>query len=123
MSAGVIAADMQHDWATDAIGQRAAALAAAPAEAPEPVVVTRTRVRHVTPDPVVVHKKVYRIVPGQAAAGARAGAKAGTSTGGTTPRAAAPGGSTRSSRTVVAPAPAPAKARTKAPAATTSKTS
>ena len=117
MSVGVLAADMQHDWAgAEAIRQQAAVLTAARAEAPKPVIVVRTKVRHVTPEPVVVHRKVYRTVRGAAPAPTQPR----RSTGSSTNRTSTPSGG---SRTVVAPAPAPPPAPVKAPAATTSKTS
>lgn len=115
MSVGVIAADMQHDWASaGAVRELAGALAASRAKAPRPVVVTRTRVRHVTPEPLVVRKKVYRTMPGQGAAGSQGSSSGGTASG---------SGSGGSRRTVVAPAPAPARSQAQAPSATTSKTS
>jgi hypothetical protein len=121
MSVGIVAADMQHDWAgAEATRQQAAVVNAARAEVPEPVIVIRKKVRHATPEPVVVRKKVYRPVRGQTPAQSQAR----RSTGASAPRSARPATpSSGSSRTVVAPAPAPAPARAKAPTATTSKTS
>jgi hypothetical protein len=108
MSIGILAADMRHDWAiTQADRDGAARLADEAARTPEPVVVIHRKVRHVTPDPVVVRKKVY--------GSARSA--------GTTSAGASASHPTRPSRRVLAPAPAPAKARTQAPAARTSKTS
>lgn len=107
---------MQRSW-TGEQAQRQAIAAAARVSAPEPVIVTVRRVHHITPEPVIVHKKVYRTVRGEAA---------GTST----RRGPAPAktatrksGSSKPTRTVVAPAPAPARAKAPAPPATTSKTS
>jgi hypothetical protein len=117
MSVGILAADMQHDWtAAEASRQQAAVLADPVAAPPEPVVVIRTKVRHVTPDPVVVHKKVYS--SGQAQSPGQG--SGGRTTSGSAPQAKS---STRSSRRVITPAPAPARARANPPAATTSKTS
>lgn len=119
MAVGILAADMQHDWAgREALREQAAVQAASPVDAPEPVIVTRTTVRHVTPEPVVVHKKVYRKVhsTGQSKDPAPARAAVPRSTSGKA-------GTPSSRRTVVTPAPRPAPARAKAPAATTSTSS
>jgi len=118
MSVGVLAADMQRDWSVaEGLRQQAELQAAAATQTPEPVVVTVTKIRHVTPEPIVVHKKVYRTVRGKAPAQGRTTSRATKSSGGSS------SGSTTTSRKVVAPAPAPAPATAKAPAATTSKTS
>lgn len=118
LSVGILAADMQHSWAGEQAQREAAAVtAAARTEAPEPVIVTVRTVRHITPEPVVVHKKVYRTVRGSAPARPTERRSA----------PAKPAKKTSSSssvrRTVVAPAPAPARAKAPAPASTTSKTS
>lgn len=119
---GVLAADMSAQWSQEAALKAAAQVVSDPVPdvtVPRPVVVTRIEERHVTPKPVVVHRKVYVRVPaGQSA-----------------PRAQAPGGQAapqrqpakaatkpRPSRRVVAPAPAPAAPRASAPKST-SKTS
>lgn len=115
MSVGILAADLQHDWvAGEAISQQATVVNAERAAAPDPVVVIRRKVQHVTPEPVVVHTKVPSSVRGETQ-GQRAS--------GRSSRVGTPKSSTRSPRTSLAPAPAPARARAKAPAATTSKTS
>jgi hypothetical protein len=118
---GVVSAQMSAQWSQEAALEAAAQVAADPVSdltVPRPVVVTRIEERHVTPEPVVVHRKVYVRVPSQQRV-TRVPA----------PRAkAAPKTSTKSaprkqpSRTVVAPAPAAPKAVATAPKAT-SKTS
>jgi hypothetical protein len=127
---GVIVADMDATWNDQAALEAAATVAAQPAElAPvRPVVVTLIEERHVTPEPVIVHKKVYRtrIVTGSGGA-ARPAAPSRPSTPqkatapskpqSTQPKPAKP-------RTIVAPAPkAPAPASGGSGSGTTSKTS
>jgi hypothetical protein len=117
---GVLAADMSDQWSQQAALEAAAQVVPDPVSdvtVPRPVVVTLIEERHVTPKPVVVHRKVYVRVPAAQGSAPRA------------PRAkAAPQRPTvrsapkpRPSRTVVAPAPAPAAPKA-APKAT-SKTS
>jgi hypothetical protein len=118
LSVGILAADMQHRWAGEQVLREAEAVtAAALSPDPEPVIVTVRTERHITPEPVVVHKKVYRTVRGKAPVKAAERRSAPTK-----PAKKSAGSSTRP-RTVVAPAPAPAPAKAPAPAATTSKTS
>lgn len=123
MAVGALAADMHASWAAQDALRAAAAVSSDTTPdlvIPRPVVVTRTVEEHVTPEPVVVHKKVYRTV--------RSG---GGSSSASAPRRAPSSGSSKKSsgtskpsRTVVAPAPAaPAPAPAKAPATSTSKTS
>jgi len=106
---GVLAAQMADEWSTQAALEGASSVVAAPpmdVSPPRPIVVTRTKVRRITPDPVVVHKKVIVRVPTGQAAPARS--SSGTAP---APRSAAKSSSTttsRPSRTVVAPAPRPA---------------
>lgn len=131
-SVGALAEHMASGWAQEAARESAANVIATPAVevvSPKPVVVTRIKKRHVTPDPVIIRKKVIVGVP--AAPGAAPRAPSGSTS--ARPRPAQP--STRTnvapaprkqpSRTVVAPAPAPAPARTSGgtSAATTSKSS
>jgi hypothetical protein len=114
---GVLAADMSARWSQKAALEAAAQVVPDPVSdltVPRPVVVTLIEERHVTPKPVVVHRKVYVRVPsGQGAVRVQ------------TPRAkAAPQQRTvrsapkpRPSRRVVAPAPAAPKAAAQAPKA------
>jgi hypothetical protein len=118
MSVGILAAGMQHAWASEsALRQQAEVQGVATTVVPDPVVITRIRVRHVTPEPEVVHKKVYRTVPGSSSSGTSAARRS------TSSRTGSGSGTSGASRTTVAPAPRPAPARAKAPASTTSKTS
>jgi hypothetical protein len=113
---GMVSAQMSAQWSQEAALEAAAQVAAdrvIDLTIPRPVVVTRIEERHVTPEPVVVHRKVYVPVPSQQRVD-RVQA----------PRAkAAPRSSTKSaprkqpSRTVVAPAPAAPKAVATAPKA------
>lgn len=124
VTVGALAADMSDEWSQRAALEAAAQVVADPISdvtVPRPVVVTRIEERHVTPKPVVVHRKVYIRVPaGKSAPRPQAPrAKAAPQRQPAT-SAAAP----RPSRTKVAPAPAPAPAPA-APSApkATSKTS
>jgi hypothetical protein len=133
LALGVLVADMATDWsareagvlagadavaAGDAAAETAAALAAGDAVAAgdaalPPRVVTRIVERHVTPEPVVVHRRVYRTTEGS---GSR------RTTSAVAPRA--PRTVARPSRRVVAPAPAaPRRTPVRAPASTTSASS
>jgi hypothetical protein len=122
-SVGILAAQMADQWSTQAALEAAASVVVDPTadlNVPRPVVVTRTKVRHITPDPVVVHKKVYVQTPTAQAPATRYQAPA--------PRvASAPRTTTttrKPSRTVVAPAPKPAAPKPQpASGGTTSKTS
>ena len=71
VTVGVLAADMSDEWSQQAALEAAAQVVADPVSdvtVPRPVVVTRIEERHVTPKPVVVHRKVYIRVPaGQSA--------------------------------------------------------
>lgn len=114
---GVLAADMSAQWSQEAALEAAAQVVPDPVSdltVPRPVVVTLIEERHVTPKPVVVHRKVYVRVPAAQGSAPRA----------QTPRAkgaerqpvrSAP--KPRPSRTVVAPAPAAPKAPATAPKA------
>lgn len=110
---GVLAASMSDTWSQQAALEAAAEVVPDPVRdvtVPRPVVVTRTEERHVTPEPVVVHRKVYVRVPsGQGSAPRATAAPQRPST-----RSAA---KPRPSRTVVAPAPAAPKAAPAAPKA------
>jgi hypothetical protein len=109
---GGAAAEMSAQWSRQAqltMAAEAAALPVSDLTDPRPVVITRIEERHVTPKPVVVHRKVYVRAPARQ---------------GSAPRAQAPQRQTvrsapkpRPSRKVVAPAPAPAKAAPSAPKA------
>lgn len=119
LSVGILAADMQHRWAGEqALREAEAVTAAALAKDPEPVIVTVRTVRHITPEPVVVRKKVYRTVRGPAPAPRSNGGKAAAPA-----KTGKKSSSTSSRRTAVAPAPAPAPAPAKPRSSTTSKTS
>ena len=118
---GVLAADMSAQWSDQAALKAAARwsrIRGTTPTIPRAVIVTRIKERHVTPKPVVVHRKVYVRVPSpQGAARVQA------------PRQVAPQKRTvqsapkpRPSRRVVAPAPAAPKPAASAPKAT-SKTS
>ncbi len=107
---GVLAADMSDEWSQQAALEAAAQVVVDPVAdvtVPRPVVVTRIEEHHVTPEPVVVHRKVYVRVPAGQGSTTRAQAPQ--------PRAATrqparPAPASKPSRTVVAPAPAPAAA-------------
>jgi hypothetical protein len=113
---GVVAADMAAQWSDQAALKAAAQVVEDPgndATIPRAVIVTRIKERHVTPKPVVVHRKVYVRVPStQGAARVQAPQK----------RAVRSAPRPRPSRRVVAPAPAAPKPVASAPKAT-SKTS
>lgn len=125
---GLAVAGMQASWSDATALQAASEVAARPGDLQpvHPVVVTRVEEHHVTPDPVVVHRKVYRtrVVSG---AGQVSGPSAPrTSSSRVSPSRPRTGASTPSTsrRTAVAPAPkAPAASTKRAPAATTSKAS
>lgn len=118
LTVGVLAADLQADWVSQA---HIDAAMAAPEPGtdltvPRPVIVTRTEERHVTPDPVVVHEKVYT-----SSGSGSIGTAPRTSSGGSSSGGSSSGGS---SRTVVRPAPAaPAPAKAPASSGSTSKRS
>ncbi len=125
-ASGLIIADMHATWADQAALEAASAVAAQQAEiaAVPPVVVTKIKERHVTPDPVIVRKKVYRtrIVGGTTGQPRQSAPRRTTSSGSSRPAASAP--KPRKPRTVVAPAPkAPAKSSGQASSGTTSKRS
>lgn len=122
-SVGILTAQMADHWSGQAALEAAASAVEDPTTElnnPRPVVVTRTKIRRVTPDPVVVHKKVY--VPSTSAQAPAPGYQA------PAPRTASSSRTStitsRPSRTVVAPAPKPAAPKP-APVSggTTSKTS
>lgn len=115
---GVLTAEMSGQWSDQAAIKAAAQVVEDPGNddpIPRAVIVTRIKERHVTPEPVEVHRKVYVRVPsgtqGTRAQAARAKAS--------TPqrRTAAPAPKPRPSRKVVAPAPAAPKAPASAPKA------
>lgn len=121
LALGVTVADMAADWsARETPGTLASGPAATDPTATDgdaaplpPRVVTRVVERHVTPEPVVVHRKVYRTSGGS---DSRSTASTGTRR--------APRTVSRPSRRVVAPAPAaPRPAPVRAPASTTSTSS
>ena len=106
---GVLAADMAAQWSQDAALEQAAQLVAeqvSDVAVPRPVVVTRIEERHVTPEPVVVHRKVYIRVPARQGSAPRAQAPRAKAAPQRQPARSAP--MQKPSRTVVAPAPAPA---------------
>lgn len=116
---GLLAAHMQADWSAASALELASATPldhSNDVAIPRPVVVTVTEEEHITPDPVVVVRKVYRWVTG--------GGQAGT-TARSPQRSAAPRTSkSKPSRTVVAPAQkAPAPQPAPASPAKTSKQS
>lgn len=110
VAVGIVAADLRASWSQDELSRLATEVPPDPAvalAASRPVIVTVVKETHVTPDPVVVRKKVYRT---RVAAGS--------------PRTARVRSGSRTTRTVVAPprraaAPARKPARPRA----TSKTS
>lgn len=110
---GFLAASMHAQWSEGAAIEAAAAVPSVEPQPVRPVVVTVIEERHVTPEPVVVYRKVYttRTVRKPAAAPKPAPAKRRTA-----PKTA--------SRTVVEPAPsAPRRAAEPAPPARTSRAS
>jgi hypothetical protein len=122
---GVLSAHMADEWSAQAALESAASMVVDPTadlSVPRPVVVTRTKVRRITPDPVVVHKKVFVRVPAGQAVPAQSWSGSAPA-----PRSTSTSSSTttsRPSRTVVAPAPQPAAPAPQAPSGgTTSKTS
>ncbi len=103
---GVLAADMSAQWSANAALEAAAQVVEEPASdvtVPRPVVITRIEERHVTPKPVVVHRKVYIRVP-SAQGAARVQAPRAKSA--PQKRAVRSAPKPRPSRTVIAPAPA-----------------
>lgn len=105
---GALAADMSDEWSQQAALEAAAQVVSDPVSdvtVPRPVVVTRIEERHVTPKPVVVHRKVYIRVPAAQSAPRPRAPRANTAPQRQPATSAAP---PRPSRTVVAPAPAPA---------------
>ena len=114
---GVLAADMSAQWSAKAALEAAAQVVEEPVSdlpVPRPVVVTRIEERHVTPKPVVVHRKVYVRVPSsQGAARVQAPRAKSTPQKRTVRSAPKP----RPSRRVVAPAPAAPKPAASAPKA------
>ena len=119
---GVVAADMSAQWSDQAALKAAAQVVEDPgndATIPRAVIVTRIKERHVTPKPVVVHRKVYVRVPSTQGA-ARVQAPQAKSA--PQKRAVRSAPKPRPSRRVVAPAPAAPKPVASAPKAT-SKTS
>jgi hypothetical protein len=114
---GVMTADMSARWAQETALEAAAQVVADPASdvtVPRPVVVTRIEERHVTPTPVVVHRKVYVRVP---SAGAATRVQTPRSEAGPQKRAVRAAPKPRPSRRVVAPAPAAPKPAASAPKA------
>jgi hypothetical protein len=123
VTVGALAADMSDEWSQQAALEAAAQAVADPVSdmtVPRPVVITRIEERHITPKPVVVHRKVYIRVPAGKSAPRPQAPRAKTAPQRQPATAAQP----RPSRTKVAPAPAPAPAPA-APSApkATSKTS
>lgn len=126
-SVGALSAHMSAGWTEQAALDSAAQVVADPV-VPKPVVVTRIKKRHVTPDPVIIHKQVIVHVP--AGQGGQAQAPVSTSSGSTSSTSQVTSQPSRTtstrtqpSRTVVAPAPAPPKTSGGSSAGTTSKTS
>lgn len=112
---GVLSAAMSDDWAQQAALEAAAQVLPDPVAdvtIPRPVVVTVIEERHVTPAPVVVHRKVYVRVPAGQGSAPRAQAAPQRQPARSAVKA-------KPSRTVIAPAPAPAapKAAPSAPKA------
>jgi hypothetical protein len=126
-ASGLIIADMHATWADQAALETASAAGARPADVAQgrPVVVTLTEEQHVTPEPVIVHKRVYRtriVGDGASPAPQQTAPRRTTSNGSTRPAAAPP--KLQQPRAVVAPAPrAPAPSSGRASSGTTSKTS
>jgi hypothetical protein len=105
---GVLAADMSDQWSQQAALEAAAQVVPDPVSdvtVPRPVVVTLIEERHVTPKPVVVHRKVYIRVPAGQPANRGQAPQAKSAPQQRTVRSAP---KPRPSRKVVAPAPAPA---------------
>lgn len=100
---GVLSAQMADEWSRQAAIQAASGSVAQPADvaAPRPTVVTRIKIRRVTPDPVIVRKKaIVRESESESHSAERApGSSSGTTV---PPRTSSP------SRTVISPAPRPA---------------
>lgn len=133
-SLGILAAQMHEQWSAKATLEAAAEMAAAPQDPPaaelpfpRPVMVTVVKERHVHPEPVIVHRKVYvtrtaptaggRVAASPRSGGARVAAR---------PRRAQPVAkpASRPARARVAPAPAaPRPAAKPAAPAPKSKTS
>lgn len=119
---GILAAQMAEEWSQQAALQEASNVvlhSTADLDIPRPVVVTRVKVRHITPDPVIVRKRV--VVP----YGTPGGSTSAVVTSTPKDSSAPPSRTTRTpSRTVVAPAPKPAAPKPQpATSGTTSKTS
>ena len=138
-SLGILAAQMHEQWTAEATLEAAAQLAAEPQEPPaaelpfpRPVVVTVVKEKHVTPEPVIVHRKVYvtRTVPGGGGQASQLGQGAARVRSGGSGQGARPVArpaakpAARPARARVAPAPAAprpaAKAAPSAPKSTTS---
>jgi hypothetical protein len=117
-SVGVIAAGMSEQWSQEAALEAAAQVVEEPVSGPtvpRPVVITLIEERHITPEPVVVHRKVYVRVPAAPGSAPRAQAPRAKAAPQRQPVRSAP--KPRPSRTVVAPAPAAPKAPATAPKA------
>ncbi len=111
-SVGALSAELSAQWSRGQAHEAVAAALAVPKSDltdPRPVVITRIEERHVTPEPVEVHRKVYVRVPTTPAPAPQAGATA------RQPARSAP--APKPSRKVVAPAPAPRPAAPSAPKA------
>jgi hypothetical protein len=117
-AAGMATAHMQDQWSAQEALEVAAATPLDHSNdvmVAHPVVITVIEERRITPEPVVVHRKVYRTVGTPVAAQPRSPSRPAA---GARPSAPAP------RRAVVAPAPkAPRATAAPAPPATTSKTS
>lgn len=120
MSVGLLTADNARHWSEQiqlAADAQTSPIVGEPTlgiDRPRPVIVTRVKERHVTPDPVIVHRKVSGSSGGQASSRI------------TQPRSTSTRTRTKSrpTRTTIAPAPAaPRPAPKPAPAKSTSKAS
>ncbi len=105
---GLLSAGMADEWshqaALRAASEPVAEAVSIDAPSPSPKVITRVKIRRITPDPVIIRKKVIVRVPVQAQSAPRTAPQGTTSS--STSRSA-PGGGTPS-RKVIAPAPKPA---------------
>ncbi len=115
-SVGMLAARMADDWSQQAALQAAAEpVAQVPGVVePRPKVVTRVRIRRITPDPVIVRRKVIVHVPAGAQAATRSAPR---STGSSAAASGGSSGRSAPSRRVIAPAPQAAPAPAPKPVA------
>lgn len=120
---GVLAADMSAQWSQEAALAAAAQVVDAPVSdltVPRPVVVTLIEERHVTPKPVVVHRKVYVRIPSSKSPARQPAPRAQAPRAKAAPKGTSipPAAKARPPRTVVAPAPAAPAPVASAPKAT-----